>query len=226
MLPESLINKIIRSNRRTIAIHITPQADLIVRAPHRAPLEAIHEFVREKMSRILEKQRFVRENYKPPVAKQFVEGESFVYLGRQYRLRVVSELKEPLIFNGSEFLLLEKYVSVGEQVFAWWYKKQAYNFIRQRVNFYASSNNLKYKSFKITGGRKRLGSCSSKGGISFSWRLMVAPIEVIDYVVVHELSHLREHNHSKQFWHNVWLLHPNYKQAKMWLKTNNHLLAL
>lgn len=223
---EGLIKEIIRTKRRTIALQITPQAELIIRAPHRAPLETIHRFVREKMSWILEKQRFVRENYRPPIQKQFVEGESFLYLGQQYKLRIISKAKEPLVFNGREFLLWEKYLSVAEQVFVWWYKKEAYNVTRRRVNFYANSNKLKYSSFKITSGRKRLGACSSKGAINFSWRLMVTPMEVVDYVVVHELSHLREHNHSKRFWHNVQLLYPSYKQARTWLKNNGHLLII
>lgn len=223
---EGLIKEIIRTKRRTIALQITPQAELIIRAPHKAPLETIHRFVREKISWILEKQRFVRENYKPPTVKKFIEGESFLYLGRQYKLRIVSEANEPLVFNGKEFLLWGKYISVAEQVFAWWYKKEAYNVIRQRVNFYANSNGLKYRSFKITSGRKRLGTCSSKGGINFSWRLMMTPMEVIDYVVAHELSHLREHNHSKRFWRNVQLLYPTYKQARTWLKNNGHLLII
>ncbi len=223
---EGLIKEIIRTRRRTIALQITPQAELIIRAPHKAPLETIHRFVREKMSWILEKQRFVRENYRSPVEKRFVEGESFLYLGGQHKLSIVRQANEPLVFNGNEFLLLEKYVSVGEEVFAWWYKKQAYNVIHQRVNFYADSNGLKYTNFKITSGKRRLGTCSSKGAINFSWRLMMTPMEVVDYVIVHELSHLREHNHSKRFWHNVQLLYPNYKQAKLWIKANGHLLAL
>jgi len=223
---EGLIKEIIRSKRRTIALQITPEAELIIRAPHKAPLETIHRFVREKMSWILAKQHFIRENYRAPVEKRFVEGESFLYLGQQYKLSIVRQANEPLVFNGDEFLLLEKYISVGEQVFVWWYKKEAYNIIRQRVNFYANSNGLKYSGFKITSGRKRLGTCSSKGAINFSWRLMMTPMELIDYVVVHELSHLREHNHSKRFWQNVQLLYPNYKQAKLWITANGHLLAL
>ncbi len=225
-MAEGLIKEIIRTRRRTIALQITPQAELIIRAPHKAPLETIHRFVREKMSWILAKQRFIRENCRAPVEKRFVEGESFLYLGQSYKLSIVKEASEPLVFNGHEFLLLEKYICVGEQVFAWWYKKEAYKVIHQRVNFYANSNGLKYTNFKITSGRKRLGTCSAKGAINFSWRLMMTPRDVIDYVVVHELSHLREHNHSKRFWANVQGLYPNYKQAKLWIKANGHLLTL
>jgi predicted metal-dependent hydrolase len=222
---EGLIKEIIRTKRRTIALQITPQAELIIRAPHKAPLETIHRFVREKMFWILAKQRYVRENYKAPVKKRFAEGESFLYLGQPYKLSIVKESEEPLVFEGNKFLILEKYVSAGEQVFAWWYKKEAYNLIRQRVNFYANCNGLKYTKFKITSGKRRLGACSSKGAINFSWRLMMTPMEVIDYVVVHELSHLREHNHSQNFWTNVQGLYPNYRRAKSWIKANGHLLA-
>ena len=223
---EGLIKEIIRSKRRTIALQITPEAELVIRAPHKAPLETIHKFVREKMLWILKKQRFIRENCKAPVEKQFIEGESFLYLGQQYKLSIIKEASEPLVFNGREFLLWEKYLSAAREVFVWWYKKEAYNLIGRRVNFYANIAGLKYKGLKITSGKRRLGTCSLKGAINFSWRLMMTPMEVVDYVVVHELAHLREHNHSKRFWRNVQLLYPNYKQAKIWLKTNGYLLTI
>jgi len=223
---DGLIKEIIRSKRRTIALQITPEARLIIRAPHKVPLETIHKIVREKLPWILKKQLFVRENYRPPVAKQFAESESFLYLGQSYKLSIVKQATEPLVFNGCEFLLLEKYRFAAGRVFAWWYKKEAYNLISKRVNFYAAVARVRYKSLKITGGRKRLGACSAKGAVNFSWRLTMTPMEVIDYVVAHELSHLKEHNHSKRFWRHVQILYPNYKMAQLWLKANSYLLTI
>ena len=77
---------------------------------------------------------------------------------------------------------------------------------------------LKYDKIIITGAMKRWGSCSSKGNLNFAWRLVMAPIDIIDYVVVHELSHIVHRNHSKRFWEQVETIFPDYKIKRKWLK--------
>jgi len=101
------------------------------------------------------------------------------------------------------FYLSENYREKAREVFISWYKKEAKKILTERVEFYSKSTGLKPNSVKITSAQKRLGSCSSKGNLNFSWRLVMLPIRVIDYVVVHELAHLEEHNHSKNFWTKV-----------------------
>ncbi|MEM3513203.1 MAG: M48 family metallopeptidase, partial [Thermoplasmata archaeon] len=85
---------------------------------------------------------------------------------------------------------------------------------------------FKPKKIKITSGKTRFGSCTSKGYINLSWRLVLAPPEIIDYVIVHELAHLKEPNHSKKFWAVVEKFIPDYKTKRKWLKENGHLLIL
>jgi len=223
---DGLIHNIIRTKRKTIALQITPEAKLIVRAPAKASIAAIHKIVREKLSWIIKKQRFIRANYRPPVEKKFVEGENFLYLGRPYGLSIVKEMKEPLVFECGRFLLHEKYLSAAKRIFESWYKKEAGKFFRSRIALYSEICGLKYNKFKITGGRRRLGSCSAKGAINLSWRLIMTPVEVIDYVIAHELTHLKEHNHSKDFWRGVQSLYPDYKKTRAWLKANNSLLTI
>ncbi len=105
------------------------------------------------------------------------------------------------------------------------YKKDALAKITERVKFYAEKTGLKYKSIAISNALHRWGSCSPKGRLRFTWRLMLAPLEVIDYVAVHELAHLEHKNHSRAFWSKVRQILPDYKKSAAWLKDNQHLLS-
>ena len=111
-------------------------------------------------------------------------------------------------------------------VFKNWYRQQAAKILAERSQWYASRHGFAYQKIRISSALTRWGSCSSKGTLSFTWRLVMAPIPVIDYVVVHELVHLQVKNHSKEFWGRVELIMPDYKQKIKWLKENGHLLRL
>ena len=103
-------------------------------------------------------------------------------------------------------------------------KTKAAQLIPQRVTFYSDITGIDCKKVKITSAKKRWGSCSSRGNLNFSWRLVLAPLPVIDYVVVHELAHIIHRNHSKRFWALVKKLYPNYKTCRKWLRSEGHLL--
>lgn len=223
-MEQSLIHKIIRTKRRTLALQIAPDASLIVRAPKMASEETIRRAVQRKMPWILKKQRLARETFRPPV--KYVDGERFLYLGEWYKLLVVPCASIPLVLNGNEFLLSEAYLPKAEQLFKAWYKEKAFAIISKRIKQYVEMTGLKYTQISITSARKRWGSCSLKGNLNFSWRLVMTPLAVVDYVIVHELAHLEEHNHSSRFWRKVGVFLPNYPQAKQWLRNNHQLLNL
>ena len=105
-----------------------------------------------------------------------------------------------------------------------WYKKKALEIIPGKVYAYAVPFGLKFKSIKINSATKRWGSCTSNGNINFSYRLMMCPEFVIDYVVVHELAHLREMNHSPRFWNLVAHGFPEYKKARKWLREHGRFI--
>lgn len=114
----------------------------------------------------------------------------------------------------------------AERIFISWYTVQAKPVITERVKEYAANYGFIYRQVKITDAQTRWGSCSPSGSLNFSWRLVMAPIRVIDYVVVHELVHLNEKNHSGRFWDNVKAILPDYTQQVQWLKTNGYKLRL
>lgn len=103
-------------------------------------------------------------------------------------------------------------------------KQRASAIIPQRVELYSQQTGIKYNKIRISNARRRWGSCSAKGNLNFSWRLALAPLEVIDYVVVHELAHIIHKNHSKKFWKLVAAIYPNYKLCRKWLRDKGRLL--
>ncbi|MCK5569045.1 MAG: M48 family metallopeptidase, partial [Spirochaetes bacterium] len=107
-----------------------------------------------------------------------------------------------------------------------WYKEQAYKKIRERLDRYSVVSDIQFKKFTISNAQKRWGSCSSRGNLHFSWRLIMAALRVVDYVVVHELVHIREQNHSAKFWKKVELLLPDYRSNRQWLKLNGYSLDI
>jgi len=177
-MEEIKIDKLIRSKRRSIALIVSSEATLIVRAPMRTTLEYIEGLVFEKRAWIKKKKDQILKNSWP--AKKCEE---------------LSQEKA-----------LEK--------------------ITERVNFYSRITGWKFKSVSITKAESRWGSCGPNNSINFSRRLIMAPIDVIDYVVVHELAHIAEKNHSKKFWDKVEAILPDYKEKRKWLKEKGHNLKI
>lgn len=224
-MTEIKIDKIIKSKRRTIALEVTRDAILIVRAPYRTPFDFIEKVVFKKRFWIKEKQEFVRDRCKKVIPKEFVSGEGFLYLGDMYKLEFVDDLSMPVVFNNG-FQIARKNLDAVKAILTAWYKEQAHQKISERVSWHSSLSGLKYNKIKLSDAQKRWGSCSVKGNLNFSWRLIMAPLRVIDYVVVHELAHLEEKNHSKRFWDKIKIMQPDYEQHKDWLKENRHLLDI
>jgi predicted metal-dependent hydrolase len=219
------IDKIIHSKRKTLTIEIAHDAALIVRAPERTSIDYIQKLVFQKRFWIQDKQRIAYEKYQQITPKEFVNGEGFLYLGDSYRLYIVDNDDMPLSFD-KEFRLSKNCLPNARQMFIDWYKQEAYKKIKERLNWYSDLTGLKYSNYKITNAQKRWGSCNSKGNLYFSWRLIMAPLNVIDYVIVHELVHLVARNHSKSFWKKVRIIYPKYRESRQWLKNNEHILSL
>ena len=219
------IEKIIRSKRKSIAMYINDDAVLIVRAPFNTSEEIINKVVLKYKDRLQKTQKEVQLRNLKFNKKEFVNGERFLYLGNYYNLKLVDN-REILLDFKDEFLLSKKYLSYAKNIFIIWYKRRAYETISQRVRLYAQKRGFKYNKINITNARKRWGSCSHQGNLSFTWRLIMAPLLIIDSVVVHELVHLEVKNHSKAFWNKMGSLDPEYKEHKDWLKNNGYLLRV
>ena len=219
------IAKIFRSKRRSIALIVERDGSLVVRAPLQASDETIRRLVESKADWISVTQAKARKLGPAPVCKKFVDGEEFWYLGQAYRLEVIENRKIELYLDGS-FKMSPATPAKARLAFELWYKKQAREFIPERVGQLAAQHGFEYQRIRISSARTRWGSCSSRGTLSFTWRLVMVPEDMIDYVIVHELVHLLIPNHSKEFWRQVGLIVPEYKEKRFWLKKNAAVFTL
>lgn len=219
------IDQIIRTDRKTIALIVGRDGKLMVRAPKDATNEQILSVVERKSAWIVKKQQEVIATYPQIGRKEFVNGEGFLYLGQSYRLKIIDLGEIPLRLD--DFFYLDRNVLFqAKEVFIHWYKEKANEVISERVAWYSDKMGIQVKQINITSAKTRWGSCSSKGTVSFPWRLVMAPVPVIDYVVVHELVHILEKNHSKAFWDKVRAIMPDYQQKIRWLEVNGHILKM
>ena len=207
-----------------MALIVTHDAKLIVRAPHRASLKDIDKFIHEKSSWI--RRKFLEASERP-VAKDrsFCDGEKFLFLGKEYSLKTDEKLGAPVL-TGEELRVPEGHPAVVRNSLVRWYKTKAQEVLEERVRLCSPQAQPEFRSLRISDAKTRWGSCGFKGSLNFSWRLVMAPLEVVDYVAAHELAHLKEKNHSPRFWEEVEVLMPGYSKHRSWLRTNGHLLTL
>ncbi len=219
------IDQIIHSRRKTIALIVKPDGSLVIRAPLRASESQIRALVEGKAAWIRSKQVQVKIAYAQAAPKKYLDGEGFFYLGKLFPLKIVDQGQAPLELN-DHFLLKRAFLAKAPEVFKAWYRHQAYLLLSDRVAWYASQYNFAWKQVRITSAQTRWGSCSVQGTLSFTWRLVMVPLPMIDYVVVHELAHLKERNHGKKFWAEVMSILPDYQEKRQWFRKNGHLLNL
>lgn len=165
---------------------------------------------------------------KKVISAPLINGEAVLYLGAPYPLFVGPGEpggKDTLRWSGQAFHLTCRNPAVGKALLGKWYEKQARDFFPVRVAHFSDLMGVVPSSLRISSARFRFGSCSSRKRISLSWRLMMAPVEVIDAVIVHELGHLKEMNHSFRFWSFIRMFCPDYDRHKKWLKEEGrHLM--
>jgi predicted metal-dependent hydrolase len=218
------VEKVIRSRRRTTALEVTPAATLVVRAPLRASAAFIDEMIRQKSTWILRKMEEMKKRPASP-CHEYVEGELFLFLGRAYTLHFVDD--RSITIKRSDRLYVSRMLMPDiRKHLKRWCIEEAGKELHARCTWFSLKTGYVPATVSITNARQRWGSCTHKGGLNFSWRLIQAPPDIIDYVVVHELVHISQPDHSKQFWAKVQKILPDYKQRRKWLRENDQLLKI
>ena len=218
------IDSLVRSNRQTISIEVKSDAKLVVRAPLKAPISKIMAFVSGKEEWILAKQAELRLRMLSAPPKNFSNGEMFLYLGESFPLLLVDGAEEYLRFDKA-FYLSAGFPYDRRQLFVQWYRGRALEVLLKRVEQYAELSRIRHSGVSLSDAVCKWGSCSHDGKLMFSWRLVMAPLPVVDYVVAHELAHVVEHNHSIRFWRKLSELMPGYASLRLWLRENGHQLS-
>ena len=199
-----------RSRRKTLCIAVSKEGKLIVRAPLGLSGKAIEAFLTEKSDWIEEKLDLYGRLSEEKRKFRLAEGSLLPFLGKEYPIRAGSG---PLLTE-EEILLPGKDLYKEAEDF---YRQQARRLLPQKAAFWGEKMGLTPQRISVTGAKTRWGSCSAKGNLNFSWRLMRAPEEAVDYVVVHELAHLQELNHSKAFWNLVKTAMPGWEYRRQLL---------
>ena len=211
--------QLVRSKRKTLALTINSEAQLIVRSPMKLSENVIRDFIRKKERWIVDKQRQVMDFEIKQSAFILKDGESVLYLGKSYA--ILRRRVEDVSIDGN-FMCVPAAMTLDG--FATWMRKQGEEVIHERITHYASLMGVKYASVKMSEAKRRWGSCGTGNALNFSWRLVMCPLSVIDYVVVHELSHIPYKGHGIKFWMRVATIMPNYKEAQEWLRLNRRLM--
>lgn len=214
---------------RQIRLRVGAAIGLEVVVPARGRLPDIPPLLRERADWILRAIGRVAAQV-PPVPAPLVEGATVPYLGIEQRLVLLdgTGLKPEGRHDCEEQTLTVRFDTAAytlAAVLEWWFRERAREQLAARVEYFAAQLGVRHTRLTIRDTRSRWGSCSSKGGLNFSWRLILVPPPILDYVVIHELAHLRELNHSPRFWAIVAEHCPDYRARRDWLKQHGASLA-
>jgi predicted metal-dependent hydrolase len=222
---------LIKSGKRkkTICLQVRRDGAVVVQAPVRTSKSEIETFLEEKKEWLKKRMLEQREKNRECRERSFVTGETFLLLGAPYPLQVLHSFESngnraPLSFTEGCFVLRRECVPRGKILFSEWYRERASDHIIERVRSFSSALGCFPLRVRIGNAECRWGSCSADNRLSFSWRLIMAPPPVIDYVVLHEIAHLMEKNHSRRFWNILEAIMPDYRRHRLWLNENGHLL--
>jgi len=213
-------NKIIRSKRKTLSLTINENAELIIRAPKRLSIEKIQDFINEKENWINRKKILIENQIKDVTSNH----NKLLYLGNLFPINVEQNASKELFFTGEEFIANSIEPDSLSLSIKKWYKNKFKEIALPRVAYFANKHNLMVNQVRIKNQKTMWGSCSSKNNINLNYLLLMAPMGVIDYVIVHELVHTIHRNHSTDFWDSVESIMPEFQEHKRWLKKNGYKL--
>ena len=222
-----------RPGRKTASIAVSPDNTVIVTVPSRLGDAEVAALVRRKNGWIQKKITINSEVRHPYRRKEYVSGEAFSYLGRNYRLKIETGDEPGVALRGGRLYVRGPAGLARKERDSWvvaqltaWYRDRALEKVRQRARLHAQRMGVESGPVGIMDYRRQWGSCYLDTSVHFNWKIAMAPVRIIDYVVIHELCHLRHHDHSKAFWKMLALYLPDYAERKEWLRVNGGLLTV
>ena len=214
---------ILRTHRRSLCLTITKDGSLVVRAPVRMNMNDILRYIQEKENWINKKQEEIQKRL--CINKDVLIYEKFLFLGKKYMLKKITGIKNielsedallvPNLENYDLFPKIKK-----------WYIKQADKILKERLEYFADIMQIDYASVSLCNSKPRWGSCDNSRNIKLNFRLIMLPHKAIDFVLIHELTHIIEFNHSKEFYKIIQTIMPSYKLQQKVLTDNDYVLQL
>lgn len=221
-----------QKNRKSIQLKLASINQVTITAPTKFPREGIEKILSDKTPWIRKQIGKLTSAATNPVNKSIRHGAVILYLGQPHTLVFRSKINcEPAVHLEKDQITLDlpplsaaDIILLSKSLIQQWYLDCAKKTLSSKTAFWASAINVNPKRITIKDQKTRWGSCSSRGNINYNWRIIMSPPEVIDYLVIHELCHLRIPNHSQSFWHEVEKFSPNFKQHRTWLRANGMIL--
>jgi len=212
-----------------MALQINPEKGLIVRVPNKASDSDIEELLEQKINWIIKKLAIAKQRASEVPRHDYRPGDIFHLMGEKFVL-TYSVGKRDLVETTGFFLSVTLKPDTPQEkvpeLIRKWYINRAREIVNERVVSYSRSLGVRPNRISIRSQSKRWGSCSAKGNLNFNWKLVMAPPEILDYVVAHELCHMLYLDHQKDFWKTLKKVMPDYQYRRKWLKDNGHRLGL
>jgi predicted metal-dependent hydrolase len=203
--------------RRTLGLTVERDGSLVLAAPADVPVARLERFAKQK--RFWVYQKLAAKEALPPAlpARAFVTGEGFPYLGRSHRLQLVADLDVPVKLEAGRFKMRRDEAAHGRAAMIRWYATHAQPWLTARVARLAARARVAPSAVTVQDLGFRWGSCARGGRLYFHWQSILLPPLIVDYIVVHELVHLREPHHTPDFWRTVQRAMPDWEQRRRWL---------
>lgn len=225
-----------RRDRTTVGISIEPDGTIVVKAPNNLDINKITQTVDRKRKWIAQKVSETQMVIDPiPKNQEPISGEKIRYKNALYRLlihrynkkhsKLIRVCRDIHIYIDQRITAEESAIVIKNELIKW-YRIRAESYLKKRIEYYQRFFSIKPKDVKIRDLKLRWGSCTPDGNVIFNWKIVMAPLSAINYVIVHELCHLKEPNHSVEFWAMLQSVLPQYKKWKEWLHINGRLLDL
>ncbi|GHI00294.1 M48 family metallopeptidase [Neobacillus kokaensis] len=221
-LGETIRFEINYKNRTSFGITIDSYGNIEVQAPKATPDDRVIQLLEGNWELIQQKLKEMNDRLQGPEKKVYEYGEHFLYLGNTYPIQIIQDInleEEHVVFEEGKLRIYVKKSDPEKikQALKRFYYQKCKALVEKSISFYQSSFKTKPRSIRITDSKTTWGTCDSKQQLTFNWKLAMAPREVIDYVVVHEMCHMVHLNHDRSFWRLVGKIMPDYKEKESWL---------
>jgi predicted metal-dependent hydrolase len=212
--------------RTSMSISIDLYGNVEVQAPKGISDERVILAIEEKWDWIQQKRKEMKDRTLGPTVKTYEHGEKFLYLGKEYPIQISHDLnilQDYVVFEEEKLHIYAKHLEDEKikQTLKRFYYQQCKKVVEDSIKKYQGNFKVKPRSIRITDNKTNWGTCDSRQQLTFNWRLAMAPLNVIDYVVVHEMCHMVHLNHDRSFWRLVGKILPDYKQQENWLALSN-----
>ncbi|MCA1065784.1 SprT family zinc-dependent metalloprotease [Rossellomorea sp. AcN35-11] len=223
---ETIHFNITYKNRTSIGIYLDSFGQIEVHAPKGTQDEAVFRLLEDKWELILEKSQERKDRLEGPQIKSYAQGEPFLYLGKSYPIEVHHDPgtgQDYVAFTGDTLHIHVKEPDDDriKQALKRYYYQQCKTLVEKSITSHQQHFKMKPRSIRISDSKTTWGTCDARRQLTFNWKLAMAPMDVIDYVVIHEMCHMVHLNHDRSFWRLVGKINPDYKEKERWLSMSS-----